>query len=167
MKIGRRVENIKATKKSLLVQNLYSKRAWQNGSRSAELVTAVWVPKQTRISTTFGTHVWPVHTPRYFFLFTCTYSKRAWQNGRQCAESSSQCFVCLNVLGFQQRLASICGLAICPDRFCCLPLLKQVRQNGCQTSGVYFSQSSKICRRQIKIGGLVENIKTNKKFSWG
>ena len=31
----------------------------------------------------------------------------------------------------------------------------------------YCYQSSQICRRQTKIGRLVENIKTNKKVSWG
>ena len=62
--------------KSLLGQNLYSKRVWQNGRQSSKLVTAVWVPKRPRILTTFGTHVWPVSMPKSFLLFVRT------QNGR-------------------------------------------------------------------------------------
>ena len=34
------------------------------------------MPKRARVSTTFGTHVWPVNTPRSLFLFVRT------QNGR-------------------------------------------------------------------------------------
>ena len=62
--------------KSILGQNPYSKRVWQNGRQSAKLVTAVWVLKRARISTTSGTHVWPVSMPRSFLLFART------QNGR-------------------------------------------------------------------------------------
>ena len=46
-----------------------------NGALPATL-TAVRVPKRARISTTFGTHVWPVHTPRSFLLFLRTQKGR-------------------------------------------------------------------------------------------
>ena len=39
-------------------------------------------------------------------------------------QSWSQQFEYLNVLGFQRHLARMCGLSVCPDRFCCLPVLK-------------------------------------------
>ena len=46
--------------------------------------------------------------------------------GKMAAEvqSWSQQFECLNVLGFQWRLARMCGLSIHPNHFCCLPVLK-------------------------------------------
>ena len=49
--------------------------------------------------------------------------------GKMAAEvqSWSQQFECLNLLGFQPDLASMCGLAKCSDRFCCSLILKTVQ----------------------------------------
>ena len=60
--------------------------------------------------------------------------------GKMAAEvqSWSQQFECLNVLGFQRRLARLCGLSICPDIFFLFTRTQNgAWQNGCQTSGPY------------------------------
>ena len=98
--------------KSLLLQNPYSKGAWQNGRRSAELVTAVFCRRQTKI----GTRVENIKATKKV-SWCKTHAQKG--RGKMAAEvqSWSQQFECLNVLGFQRRLAHLCGLSICPDIF--------------------------------------------------
>ena len=101
------------------MQNPYSKGVWQNGRRCAELVTAVFCRRQTKIGTRLGSIK---ATKKVSWCKTRTQKGR----GKMAAkgQSWSQQFECLNVLGFQRPLARMCGLSIRPDIFCCLPVLK-------------------------------------------
>ena len=117
--MGRRVENIKATKKvswcKTRTQKGRGKMAAevQSWSQQFQCLNVLGFPR--RLARMCGLSIRPD-------IFCCLPVLKT--GVAKSAESWSQCFVCLNVLGFQQRLASICGLAICPDRFCCLPVLK-------------------------------------------